>query len=171
MRLERQRELDQPSVFDPQAEPPEEQGTYSKTARFYRNLSLEEQGLIRVQAAKRIREELDAAYRRSGLALSDNQREVFELRYRQERRQLELEIQEKARNERNRRVPQIIDQLKKEFEKSNPPVVPKASVSPANPAPGVGPSPTPSALPTQGSAANGQGKPPTDAVHAQVKQE
>lgn len=149
MLLERQRELDPSSAFEPPTATVEEQGTYGKTARFYRDLSPEEQGLIRVQAAKRIREELDAAYRRSGLTLSENQREVFELRYRQERRQLEQEIQEKARNERSRRMPQIIDQLKKEFEQSSLPGLPKASQSPATPSFGATP------LPAPGSAVDG----------------
>lgn len=127
MLRERQRELGE-TPSGKQTVLPEEEGTFERNVLLYNRLPPEEKGALRQRAAERIRDETVQAYDQSGLNLNEDQREVFALRFRQERRRLEREIQEKANKERERRVPQIIDQLKREFGRLNsPPAPPKNS--------------------------------------------
>lgn len=145
MQRERGRELSQSQTFEPPTLPRDEQTTFRNNARIWNKLLPEEKQEILSRAEERIRGETEQAYVQSGLSLNDDQHEVFALRYRQERRRLERELQEKANNERNRRMPQILEQLKREFGKAsaaNPPNSPPKPVSPPQPA---APSPSPSA--------------------------
>ena len=71
-------------------------------------------------AAEGMREEIAKAYESSGLNLNDDQKEMFALRYKQERRRLERDIQQKAKAERARRLPEIMDRLKREFPAVSP---------------------------------------------------
>lgn len=122
MLRERERELGQtPPPQDPgqPAPPRDEQTTLQNNYRIWNKLLPEEQQAILGQAGRRIREETEQAYALTGLNLNNDQREVFALRYRQERRRLERELQEKSNGERNRRVPLILEQLKREFAKSS----------------------------------------------------
>ena len=164
MLRERQREMNNAAAFEP-AVLPDERQTFEENARMYNNLPPQEQGVIRRQAGERIREETATAYAQSGLDLNEDQREVFALRFRQERRRLEREIQEKANKERGRRLPQIIDQLRREFGRltdppapSKPSGTPGGSLStPATPesAPqGAGPAASPSAAANHHAARN-----------------
>ena len=70
---------------------------------------------MRKEADERMRAEIEKAYQESGLHLDKDRREVFGLRYRQERRRLERDLQEKLEAERARRLPGVIDELKREF--------------------------------------------------------
>ncbi len=123
MARKREEELGKPSpastpVKPPRAEPklsPDERAAYERNLGLWLALPPEERQALRGQATERIREETEKAYVSSGLTLNNDQREVFALRYRQERRRLEREIQEKAAAERARRLPEIMDQLKHEF--------------------------------------------------------
>ena len=94
---------------------PEENEAYQRNLALWRAMPPDERKEIRGLAAERIREETEKAYANSGLNLNEDQREVFKLRYRQERRRLEREIQETAAAERSRRIPEIMDRLKREF--------------------------------------------------------
>ena len=67
------------------------------------------------RADERAKQETDKAYQESGLTLDRDEREVFDLRYRQERRKLERELQDRANAERARRLAEISDRLKHEF--------------------------------------------------------
>ena len=95
--------------------PPEEREAFKRNLRVWRELSPEERENVRKDENERIRAEIDKALQQSGLHLDKDQREVFALRYRQERRKLERELQEKLEAERARRLPGIIDGLKREF--------------------------------------------------------
>ncbi len=95
--------------------PPEEREAFKRNLRIWRDLSPEEREDVRKDENDRIREEVDKALQQSGLHLDKDQREVFALRYRQERRKLERELQEKVTAERARRLPSLVDGLKREF--------------------------------------------------------
>lgn len=123
-----------PLTRPPRAMPqltPEEKEAYERNLTLWLALPPEERVALRGEATERIREETEKAYESSGLTLNDDQREVFALRYRQERRRLERELQDKAKAERARRLPEIMERLKHEF-----------------PAPGPAPVSTPKPTPT-----------------------
>ena len=123
----RQRELsagDQEAQRRIDALPPEEQAAFKRNLRVWRQLTPEERETMRKEVTDRTREEVERAYQSSGLRLDKDQREVFGLRYRQERRKLERELQEKMEVERARRLPGLVEGLKKEFaDKSGAPSV------------------------------------------------
>ena len=85
--------------------PPEERKAFKRNLRVWRELSPDEREVVRKDADERMRTEIEKAYQESGLHLDKDRREVFGLRYRQERRRLERELQEKLEAERARRLP------------------------------------------------------------------
>ena len=113
--------------------PPEEQDRFKRNLRVWKELSPEEQEAVRKEANDRTRTEVEKAYQESGLRLDKDQREVFGLRYRQERRKLERELQEKLEAERARRLPGVVDELKREFADKQGTPVPMATVTPRPP--------------------------------------
>ena len=122
--------------------PPDEREAYERNLALWMALPPDERKALRGQATERIREETDQAYQGTGLNLNDDQREVFALRYRQERRRLERDIQEKAAAERDRRLPEILERLKREFS------APAAAANKPKPTPKPAASPTPAPSPT-----------------------
>ena len=120
---------------------PEDREGYERNLSLWRSLPPEDKKAIRGLATERIQEETEQAYASSGLNLNDDQREVFALRYRQERRRLEREIQEKALAERNRRLPEIIERIKHEFPAT------AAAATPPKPTPKPTPTPAPTGTP------------------------
>lgn len=124
---------------------PEERATYEQNLKLWRELPQEERQTLRNQAGERVRAEIDKAYQDSGLALTEDQREVFALRYRQERRRMERDILNRVATERSRRMPEIIERLKREFGKPPAPPSPPPSTPPPSPTPAasVGPTPLP----------------------------
>ena len=111
---------------------PEERETFKRNLHTWQQLPPEERQAVRKLANERNREEILNALRESGLQLNDDQREVFALRYLQERRKLERDIQEQAATERARRLPQILSQLKREFVPEKAAPSPVSGVSPAS---------------------------------------
>ena len=127
-----------PPVKPPRTMPqltPEEKEAYERNLTLWLALPPDERQALRGEATERIRIETEKAYEISGLHLNDDQREVFALRYRQERRRLERELQEKARAERERRLPEILEHIKHEF--------PASAAATPRPTPKVSPMPTP----------------------------
>ena len=111
---------------------PDENAAYERNLALWLALPSEEKKEIRGLAAERVQQETEKAYESSGLNLNQDQREMFALRYRQERRRLERDLQEQARTERDRRMPEIMDRLKREFANGNVPrPKPTATLSPA----------------------------------------
>ena len=94
---------------------PEERSTFEENLQIWHNLSPEEQVTIRNVASARVHAEIDKAVQDSGLHLDQDQRELFTLRYRQERRKLERDLQRETAAERARRMPEILARLKTEF--------------------------------------------------------
>ena len=117
--------------------PPAERESFLRNFQRWRELSPQEREALRGQAGRRRARMLEAAGRaleESGLKLNDDQREMFLLRYSQERRKLEHELREKAEEERGRRLPAIHEALKREFSApadAGPKVGPTAPPSPA----------------------------------------
>ncbi len=58
----------------------------------------------------------DAAVRDSGLQLNPQQRAQFESRYIQERRKVEQSLRQQIETERQKEIPALIQQLRKEFQ-------------------------------------------------------
>ena len=106
--------------------PPEERVVFLRNFKRWAQLTTEERQTLRRQANERHQrmvEETETALRETGLHLDDDRREVFMLRYGQERRKLERELQEKIAAERARRTPEIIERLRREFEPAPTPPV------------------------------------------------
>ena len=114
---------------------------FRKNLLRWRDLPLEERDALRGQVDNRgelIKAEIDKTVRDSGLNLNADQREVFALRYMQERRKLERSLRDQMGAERARRLPGIVEQLKKEFSSAATP-----TASPLPKGPTATPSPTP----------------------------
>ena len=62
----------------------------------------------------------DAAVRDSGLQLNPQQRAQFESRYIQERRKVEQSLRQQIETERQKEIPALIQQLRKEFQIDEP---------------------------------------------------
>ena len=119
--------------------PSEQQAAFRRNLGLWNGLSEADRENIRRMENERKRAEVEKAYQQSGLHLDKDQREVFGLRYRQERRKLERELQEKIEAERARRLPELVDGLKREFTEkpavlASPTVVAKPSPSVSVPA-------------------------------------
>jgi len=67
-----------------------------------------------------ITREADAAVRDSGLQLNSQDRARFESRYIQERRKVEQSLRQQIEAERQKELPALIQQLKKEFQIDQP---------------------------------------------------
>lgn len=112
--------------------PDADREAFRKNLLRWRDLSPEERNALRGQVDNRgevIKAEIDKTIRDSGLHLTLDQREVYGLRYMQERRKLEKALRDQMGAERARRLPGIVEQLKNEF----------------TPPPPAGPRPTPGA--------------------------
>lgn len=81
-----------------------------------------------------IKRETDAALRQSGLSLNPQERAQFESRYIQERRRVEQTLRQQTETERQKELPALIQQLKKEFQidqpARNPATKPSESANP-----------------------------------------
>jgi len=67
-----------------------------------------------------IKRETEAALRDSGLRLSPQERGQFESRYIQERQKVEQTLRQQIETERQKELPALIQQLKKEFQIDQP---------------------------------------------------
>ena len=81
----------------------------------------------------RVKLEVDAALRDSGLRLEGEKREQFEQRYLQERRRIEHELRQETEAKRQQQLPVLQERLKKEFQE------PPSIISPSAPAASTSP--------------------------------
>lgn len=103
--------------------PPAEREAFQRNLRLWREFSPEERDAIRDQAEqRRVRRRIEAErmLMESGLQLDLDRREVFILRYQQERRRLERDLRQRMEVERTRRLPEIGALLKREFSEPLP---------------------------------------------------
>jgi hypothetical protein len=103
--------------------PPEARQNFRRNAERWMRMSPEEQHVLRQRENLRretIKRETEAAIRESGLRLSPQERAQFESRYVQERRKVEQSLRQQIDAERQKELPALIQQLKKEFQIDQP---------------------------------------------------
>ena len=69
---------------------------------------------------ERIKREVDATLRDSGLRLEGEKRDLFEQRYLQERRRIEHSLRQEIDAKRQQELPALQERLKKEFQGTSP---------------------------------------------------
>ena len=105
------------------AMPPEARQNFRRNAERWMRMSPEERNVMRQRENLRqetIKRETDAALRQSGLSLTPQERAQFESRYIQERRKVEQTLRQQIEAERQKELPALIQQLKKEFQIDQP---------------------------------------------------
>lgn len=115
--------------------PPEQRQRFRENLERWRNLPPDERDVLRKDAEVRrakIARDIDEAIRNAGLQLDRDRRQVFTLRYVQERRKIEEQLRKEMEAKRGPMMRNMIERLKNEF----------AS------APSPSPSPAPTASPT-----------------------
>ena len=117
--------------------PPEARQNFRRNAERWMRMSPEEQNVMRQREnlrREKIQRETEAALRESGLHLNSQERAQFESRYMQERRKVEQTLRHQIEAERQKELPALIQQLKKEFQidqpAKSPPTKPAESVNP-----------------------------------------
>ena len=105
------------------AMPPEARQNFRRNAERWMQMSPEERNMMRQRENLRrqtIQRETEAALRESGLRLNPQERAQFESRYMQERRKVEQTLRQQIEAERQKELPALIQQLKKEFQIDQP---------------------------------------------------
>src|SRR5262252_2111039 len=105
------------------AMPPDARQNFQRNAQLWMQMSPEQRNLMRQRETMRrqiMTREADAAARDSGLQLSPQQRARFESRYIQERRKVEQSLRQQIETERQKEIPALIQQLRKEFQIDEP---------------------------------------------------
>ena len=120
------------------AMPPDARQNFQRNAQLWMQMTPEQRNLMRQRENVRrqtMTREADAAVRDSGLQLSPQEQSQFESRYIQERRKVEQGLRQQIEAERQKEIPELIQQLKKEFQIDQPGKSPLAK-PPALPKPG-----------------------------------
>jgi len=115
------------------AMPPQARQNFQRNAERWMRMSQEERNVMRQREnirRERIKQETDAALRDSGLHLNSQERALFESRYVQERRKVEQTLRQQIEAERQKELPALIQQLKKEFQIDQPTKSPAAKPAP-----------------------------------------
>ena len=110
---------------------PDERLRMRKNAERWMQLNPDERKNLRDREDDRrehVKHEADAALKDSGLSLDADRREIFELRYTQERRKLEQRLHKEMEEKRQQLLPDLNSRLKAEFGAQTPP---SPSASPA----------------------------------------
>jgi hypothetical protein len=103
--------------------PPEARQKFRRNAERWLRMSPAERDEMRHRENLRretIRRQTEAALRQSGLRLNPQERAQFESRYIQERRKVERTLQQQIEAERQKSLPELIQQLKREFQIDQP---------------------------------------------------
>jgi hypothetical protein len=117
------------------AMPPDARQNFQRNAELWMQMTPEQRNLMRQRENVRrqiITRDADAAVRDSGLQLNPQERARFESRYIQERRKVEQSLRQQIQTERQKEIPALIQQLRKEFQIDEPGKGPvsKPAVSP-----------------------------------------
>jgi hypothetical protein len=105
------------------AMPPAARQNFQRNAERWLRMSPAERNVMRQRENLRretIRRETEAALRDSGLRLNPQERAQFESRYIQERRKVERTLRQQIDAERQKEIPELIQQLKREFQIDQP---------------------------------------------------
>lgn len=103
--------------------PPAARQNFQRNAERWLRMSPAERNVLRQRENLRretIKRETDAAVRDSGLHLNPQERAQFESRYIQERRKVEQTLRQQIEAERQKEIPALIQQLRKEFQIDQP---------------------------------------------------
>ena len=103
--------------------PPDARQNFQRNAQLWMQMSPEQRNLMRQRENLRrqmITRDADAAVRDSGLQLNPQERARFESRYVQERRKVEQTLRQQIETERQKEIPALIQQLRKEFQLDEP---------------------------------------------------
>ena len=105
------------------AMPPDARQNFQRNAQLWMQMTPEQRNLMRQRENTRqqiMTRDADAAVRDSGLQLNPQQRAQFESRYIQERRKVEQSLRQQIETERQKEIPALIQQLRKEFQIDEP---------------------------------------------------
>src|SRR3954463_487212 len=105
------------------AMPPEARQNFRRNAERWMRMSSEERNIMRQRENSlkaTVKRETDAALRESGVNLNPQERAQFESRYIQERRRVEQTLRQQIEAERQKEIPALIQQLRKEFQIDQP---------------------------------------------------
>ncbi len=105
------------------AMPPDARQNFRRNADLWMQMTPEQRNVMRQRENMRrqiITREADAAVRDSGLQLNPQERARFESRYIQERRKVEQSLRQQIQTERQKEIPSLIQQLRKEFQIDEP---------------------------------------------------
>jgi hypothetical protein len=105
------------------AMPPDARQNFQRNAQLWMQMTPEQRNLMRQRENMRrqiITRDADAAVRDSGLQLNPQERARFESRYIQERRKVEQSLRQQIETERQKEIPALIQQLRKEFQIDEP---------------------------------------------------
>jgi hypothetical protein len=99
--------------------PPDARQNFRRNAELWMQMTPEQRNLMRQRENVRrqiITRDADTAVRDSGLQLNPQERARFESRYIQERRIVEQSLRHQIETERQKEIPALIQQLRKEFQ-------------------------------------------------------
>src|SRR5206468_8714230 len=105
------------------AMPPDARQNFRRNAERWMQMTPEQRNLMRQRDNMRrqiITRDADAAVRDSGLQLNPQERARFESRFIQERRKVEETLRQQVETERQKEIPELIQQLRKEFQIDEP---------------------------------------------------
>src|SRR6266496_1337570 len=105
------------------AMPPDARQNFRRNADLWMQMTPEQRNVMRQRENVRrqiITRDADAAVRDSGLQLNPQERARFESRYIQERRKVEQSLRQQIQTERQKEIPSLIQQLRKEFQIDEP---------------------------------------------------
>jgi hypothetical protein len=102
--------------------PPDARQNFQRNAQLWMQMTPEQRNLMRQRENMRrqMTRDADAAVRDSGLQLNPQERARFESRYIQERRKVEQSLRQQIETERQKEIPALIQQLRKEFQIDEP---------------------------------------------------
>jgi hypothetical protein len=103
--------------------PPDARQNFQRNAELWMQMTPEQRNLMRQRENTRrqiLTHDADAAVRDSGLQLNSQERARFESRYIQERRKVEQSLRQQIESERQKEIPALIQQLRKEFQIDEP---------------------------------------------------
>ncbi|HME88159.1 MAG TPA: hypothetical protein VKE30_02995 [Chthoniobacterales bacterium] len=108
------------------AMPPEDRQSFRRNAERWMQMGPEERAMMREREKayrERVKVEVDAALRDSGLRLEGERRALFEQRYLQERRRIEHSLRQEIESKRQQELPALQERLKKEFQEKPSPEI------------------------------------------------
>lgn len=105
------------------AMPPDARQNFQHNAELWMQMTPDQRNIMRQRENVRrqiMTRDADAAVRDSGLQLNPQERARFESRYIQERRKVEQTLRQQIETERQKEIPELIQQLRKEFQIDEP---------------------------------------------------